>query len=55
MKMLKVYLYFISLAVILWVSWTIQEFHVGLGYSIGVVAMLIAFFATINELTKESR
>lgn len=53
--MLKVYLYFISLAIILWVSWTIQEFHVGLGYGIGVIAMLIAFFAIVNELTKESR
>jgi hypothetical protein len=53
--MLKVYLYFISLAAILWASWTIQEFHVGLGYGIGVIAMLIAFFITINEFTKESR
>jgi hypothetical protein len=53
--MLKFYLFIIALAVILWASWTIQEFHVGLGYGIGVIAMLIAFFATINEFTKASR
>jgi hypothetical protein len=53
--MLKFYLYIIALAIILWASWTIQEFHVGLGYGIGVISMLIAFFITINEFTKESR
>jgi hypothetical protein len=53
--MLKFYLYIIALAIILWGSWKIQEFHVGLGYGIGVIAMLIAFFTTINEFTKESR
>ena len=53
--MLKFYLYIIALAIILWASWKIQEFHVGLGYGIGVIAMLIAFFITINEFTKESR
>ena len=53
--MLKFYLYIIALAIILWASWKIQEFHVGLGYGIGVIAMLIVFFATINEFTKESR
>jgi hypothetical protein len=53
--MLKFYLYIIALAIILWASWTIQEFHVGLGYGIGVIAMLIAFFITINEFTRESR
>jgi hypothetical protein len=53
--MLKLYLFFIALAIIIWASWTIQEFHVGLGYGIGVIAMLIAFFTLINELTKESR
>jgi hypothetical protein len=53
--MLKFYLFIIALSVILWASWTIQEFHVGLGYGIGVIAMLIAFFTIVNEFTKESR
>ncbi len=53
--MLKFYLFIIAMAVVVWASWKIQEFHVGLGYGIGVIAMLVAFFITINEFTKESR
>ena len=53
--MLKFSLFIIALAVILWASWTIQEFNVGLGYGIGVIAMLIAFFTIVNEFTKGNR
>jgi hypothetical protein len=53
--MLKFYLFIIAMAVVVLASWKIQEFHVGLGYGIGVIAMLVAFFITINEFTKESR
>jgi hypothetical protein len=53
--MLKFYLFIIAMAAVVLASWKIQEFHVGLGYGIGVIATLIGFFTIVNEYTKESR
>jgi hypothetical protein len=48
-------LYLISLTGILLASWHIQEIHLGWGYTLGVVALLVAFFVAVNSLTKERR
>jgi hypothetical protein len=52
---MKIVLYFIALSVVLLVSWQIQEIHLGWGYTLGMLGVLIAFFVAINSLTKGSR
>jgi hypothetical protein len=53
--MKTVILYLISLTGILIVSWQIQEIHLGWGYTLGVLGLLVAFFVAINSLTKDRR
>jgi hypothetical protein len=53
--MKTIILYLISLAGILIVSWQIQEIHLGWGYTLGVVALIIAFFVAVNSLTTGRR
>ena len=48
-------LYFIALTGIMLASWHIQEIHLGWGYTLGVLGLLVAFFVAINSLTKDSR
>jgi hypothetical protein len=48
-------LYFIALTGIMLASWQIQEIHLGWGYTLGVVGLLVAFFVAVNALTKDSR
>jgi hypothetical protein len=48
-------LYLISLTGILLASWQIQEIHLGWGYTLGILGLLVAFFGVINELTKDRR
>ena len=53
--MKTIILYLIALTVILITSWQIQEIHLGWGYTLGVVGLLVAFIAAVNSLTKDSR
>jgi hypothetical protein len=48
-------LYLIALTGIMVASWQIQEIHLGLGYTLGIAGLLVAFFVAINSLTKDSR
>ena len=48
-------LYIIALTGIMFTSWQIQEIHLGWGYTLGVVGLLVAFFVAVNSLTKERR
>jgi hypothetical protein len=48
-------LYLIALTGILIVSWQIQEFHLGWGYTLGVAGLIVAFFVAVNALTKDTR
>jgi hypothetical protein len=48
-------LYMVALTGILLASWHIQEIHLGWGYTLGVVGLLVAFIAAVNSLTKDSR
>lgn len=51
MKM--IFLYILSLAAILVASWQIQEIHLGWGYTLGVIALLVAFFVAVNAVAKD--
>jgi hypothetical protein len=53
--MKTIILYLISLTAILIASWHIQEIHLGWGYTLGVVGLLVAFFVAVNALTKDTR
>ena len=53
--MKTIILYLISLTGILIASWQIQEFHLGWGYTLGMMGVLTAFFVAINSLSKGSR
>jgi hypothetical protein len=44
----------IALTGILLASWHIQEIHLGWGYAFGLFALMVAFFVTVDELTKET-
>ena len=53
--MKTIMLYLIALTGILIVSWQIQEIHLGWGYTLGVLGLVIAFFVAVNALTKDTR
>jgi hypothetical protein len=53
--MKTIILYLIALTGILLASWHIQDIHLGWGYTLGVVGLLIAFFVAVNALTKDTR
>jgi hypothetical protein len=53
--MKTIILYLISLTGILIASWQIQDFHLGWGYTLGILGLLVAFFVAINALTKDTR
>jgi hypothetical protein len=53
--MKTIILYIFALTGIMLVSWEIQEIHLGWGYTLGVGALILAFFVAVNALTKESR
>jgi hypothetical protein len=53
--MKTIILYLIALTGILLASWHIQDIHLGWGYTLGVVGLLIAFFVAVNSLTKDTR
>jgi hypothetical protein len=52
---IKILLYFVALSAVLLVSWQIQTVHLGWGYTLGIIGVLVAFFVAINSVTKGSR
>jgi hypothetical protein len=48
-------LYFMALTGIMLASWQIQEIHLGWGYTLGVLGLLVAFFVAVNSLTTGRR
>jgi hypothetical protein len=48
-------LYMIALTGILIASWHIQEIHLGWGYTLGVLGLIVAFFVAVNALTTGRR
>ena len=53
--MKTIILYLIALTGILIASWQIQEIHLGWGYTLGVLGLVIAFFVAVNSLTSGGR
>jgi multidrug transporter EmrE-like cation transporter len=52
---MKMTFYFLSLFAVLFLSWRIQEIHLGIGYAFGTMGILIAFLIAVNTFTKETR
>jgi hypothetical protein len=53
--MRTIILYLVALTGILLASWHIQEIHLGWGYTLGVMGLIVAFFVAVNSLTKGGR
>jgi hypothetical protein len=53
--MKTIILYIFALTGIMLLSWEIQEIHLGWGYTLGVLGLLVAFFLAVNSLTKDTR
>jgi hypothetical protein len=51
---LKLLLVALALTGALIMSWQIQDIHLGWGYAFGLFALMVAFFVTVDELTKET-
>jgi hypothetical protein len=52
---MKMFFYFLALAAVLFLSWQIQDIHLGWGYAFGTMGILVAFLIAVNALTKETR
>jgi hypothetical protein len=52
---MKIMFYFLALGAVLFISWQIQDIHLGWGYTFGTMGILIVFLITVNALSKESR
>jgi hypothetical protein len=52
---MKMMFYFLALGAVLFLSWQIQDIHLGWGYTFGTLGILIAFLIAVNALSKESR
>jgi hypothetical protein len=51
--MVKLFIYALSLAVIMLSSFIIQLTHATLGLIVGIVGVLVAFLITVHSLAKE--
>jgi len=51
---IKIMLYFIALTLVLVISWAIQDIHLGWGYTLGTLGILIAYFVAISALTRKT-
>jgi hypothetical protein len=51
---IKVMLYFIALTLVLLISWVIQDIHIGWGYTLGILGILIAYFVAVNSIAKKT-
>lgn len=52
--MKTIILYLMALTGILIASWHIQETHLGWGYTLGILGLLVAFFVAVNALSKDN-
>ena len=51
---IKILLYFIALMLVLVISWAIQDIHLGWGYTLGILGVLIAYFVAVNAIAKKT-
>jgi hypothetical protein len=51
---IKIMLYCIAVALVLIISWAIQDTHLGWGYTVGVMGVLVAYFVAISALAKRT-
>lgn len=51
---IKIMLYFIALMLVLIISWVIQDIHIGWGYTLGILGVLVAYLVGLNEITKKT-
>lgn len=49
---IKIMLYFIALALVLIISWAIQDIHIGWGYTLAMLGVLMAYFVGVSALRK---
>ena len=51
---IKIMLYFIALMLVLVISWAIQDIHLGWGYTVGMIGVLVAYFVAITAIAKRT-
>lgn len=51
---IKIMLYCIALTLVLIISWAIQDIHLGWGYTVGVMGVLVAYFVAITAIAKRT-
>jgi uncharacterized membrane protein YccC len=51
---IKIVLYFIALMLLLIISWAIQDIHLGWGYTLGILGILVAYLVAVNAIAKKT-
>jgi uncharacterized membrane protein YccC len=51
---IKIVLYFIALMLLLIISWAIQDIHLGWGYTLGILGILVAYSVAVNAIAKKT-
>jgi hypothetical protein len=51
---IKIMLYFVALTLVLIISWAIQDIHVGWGYTLGILGVLVAYFVGVKAIAKKT-
>jgi uncharacterized membrane protein YccC len=51
---IKIVLYFIALMLVLLISWAIQDIHLGWGYTLGMLGVLVAYFVGVTAIAKKT-
>jgi uncharacterized membrane protein YccC len=51
---IKIVLYLIALMLVLFISWAIQDIHLGWGYTLGMLGILTAYFVAVNAIAKKT-
>jgi hypothetical protein len=51
---IKIMLYCIALTLVLIVSWAIQDSHLGWGYTVGMIGVLVGYFVAISAIAKRT-
>ena len=51
---IKIMLYCIALTLVLIISWAIQDIHLGWGYTVGMIGVLVAYFVAITAIAKRT-
>ena len=51
---IKIMLYCIAVTLVLIISWAIQDIHLGWGYTVGMIGVLVAYFVAITAIAKRT-